>query len=208
MIHSPFYWKFSKNFLASPLIARQGFEDAVYQCLVNDFLDPNNLDSIQKELNLYQSRDIEEQNERKKELSSKLGILRRQKSRIADAIADYGHTRTLIEKLILIEAEEEQLAVKLNELKASSIKPIPELKLDQFLAIREKLKSEYMNYNNNEKRALLRYYIAGVDVSLFGNTVKGKIHIYYPLLDPADPPVDGVSISRYPLGASIYLINN
>ncbi len=186
-------------------IPRQGFEDAVYQYLVNDILDPTKLDSINKEFSLCQSREIEEQNEQKNELSSKLGILRHQKNRVADAIADHGHTRTLLEKLKSIDAEEEQLSVKLNELKASSIKQIPELKLDQFLAIREELKSAYMKYDINEKRALLRYYIAGVDVSRVGNTVKGKIHIYFPFLDPTDPPVDGVSISRNPLGASIYL---
>ncbi len=182
-------------------IPRQEFEDAVMQTLLNDILDPQKLDSIMREFNLCQSKEIEEQKERNNELTSSLGNLRRQKSRIVDAIADKGHTRALLDRLKLLEAEEEQLIVKLNELQASPIKRIPELKLDQFLAIREELKSEFMNSDSDEKRSLLRAYIERVDVSRDGPTVKGKVFIYLPLPDSTHPTVDGVSLSRVPLGA-------
>jgi DNA invertase Pin-like site-specific DNA recombinase len=179
-------------------------ERAVIDTLQEYVLLPDTLSLLQKQIQAAQSTSLARIGKQRIELNSQLGGLKRRIDHLADAIAESGHTRALLEKLAGLESDELSLLARLAELDRQAGSPAPAMSDDQLSSQVQRFQEILTGSDFKAKQALLRSFIERITVDRDGSKILGVIHYFFP--PPADksPPDDSVSLSGVPLGAPLH----
>jgi len=164
-----------KTRIPSPFI-----ENKIIEVLADKILQPQYLKHIHAELSAGQTDRLAEQAARKKDLSSQLTKLRKQKTRIADAIAEGGHSRTLLDRLTALELEETELLTRQIALQTETEIPLPEPNPKAIASALSNLRSVMASSDLEAKRTILRGYIHHITVARDKNKIFGTIYFRYP----------------------------
>ncbi len=153
-----------------------------------------------------------EQDDRRRDIISQLAALKRQLTNLADAIAESGGSKTLLDRLSELETQQVQLDHALAEVQAQAVDIPKQISPAQLDARLEHIVAILKGKDDQEKKRLLIGLIACVDVEREGNLLKITIYYYLPTdgdddpgqditPDPAsDPSDDYVPSSRSPSG--------
>jgi DNA invertase Pin-like site-specific DNA recombinase len=145
-------------------------------------------------------RDLEHQ---RSGLQNMLNGLRRRIANLAEAIAEAGHTRTLLEKLSALETEEIDLRARLAELDRQASQPDPAMTPGEISDTLSALHAVLERGSLQAHQQLLRSFIERITVDRDGNKILGSITYYIP--PPVDhPPPVSVPMSRLTLGAPLH----
>ena len=126
------------------------------------------------------SGQLEDQRRKEVEINAQFGKVRRQKTNIADAIAEHRHSPTLLKRLEELEAQENQLKMVKAEFEAAALQPIPEIEPGLLLKILEDIKSTLDTGTHQEKQSLLRGLIKFVRVHREDDGIHGELCYFYP----------------------------
>jgi DNA invertase Pin-like site-specific DNA recombinase len=171
---------------------------------------PEVLQAIQAQVAASEAQDLAGLELRRKEETRSLAGLRRQLSRITDAIAESGHSRSLLDKLAGLEAEEAGSLAKLVQIdREAGARPLAEHLDHQDLtdistALLERLSSPDIVV----VRSALRGLVERILVERDDDQVRGQITYYFPpevsnKSPPADDDIISMSLSQPPLGAPV-----
>jgi site-specific DNA recombinase len=182
-------------------IPRRVFEESVLATLVDYVLSPESLGL------LY---DIEQRavDHRETKRAARLEIINAEKGKIAKqivnitrAIAERGHSATLLDKLTELESQLSQLRLELSELTAMRFDhraPLTPIEVE----FASKLLVEQIQSGDPEiPRQMLRSFISRIEVKREDGRVVGLIHYFAPISPPfVNPPGDGAGYNSLPLG--------
>ncbi len=177
-------------------IPRQIFEDKVMEILQGEILDRQQLANIHFLMTADQADSLAEEERRRKDLARQLTKVRRQKNHLADAIAEKGHSKTLLERLTALELEETELAALQTKLESLAAEPVPEVEIGDLLESADEMKLFLANADLDFKRTVLRGYIHHVDIQREGDHLSGTIYFYYPPPIPKASGPDGIDTLR------------
>lgn len=201
-----------------PRIPAHSLEDAIIDSVRDTFLQPDyflHLLAADKHKNEAAAEWTIEQ---RKILEHDLMNLRRQISNLTSAIADAGHSASMLKRLNLLEMDETDFRQRLAELKPPpQISDVDPARLKKgLLQLRERLRKSPPEI----QRQLLHAFIEKIIVDRIGKQIFGSITFYLPpdLISPGQPPPSSsptdygpslpgdptVSISTSPMGAPRY----
>lgn len=189
-----------------PNIPRLALEAAVIDDLSQNILEPHNLQNLQTALQdrLHQSQAI--YNHQIREHKKSLATIHRKINHIAAAIAEHGHSRTLLQSLELLEADETVLRTQIAQLESQHKTPIPNLTLDDLTAASSQITALLHSDDAALKRSLLHGMIRSIVIDRRDRTLSGLITYVYPqsLKSSPSPPDDIIitmATSIVPAGA-------
>lgn len=125
---------------------------------------------------------------RRKELVIRLDNLRRQISRLAEAIAEHGHSPALLTKLTALETQEYELndeLAQIDHLLQARPEPIGH---DRILRLAGRFMGVLATCTPDEKRQALAGWIHRLVAEREGKTVRVAMAVYVPPLPGPDPP--------------------
>lgn len=135
--------------------------------------------------------------------ANSLAGVRRRIANLADAIAESGHTRALLEKLTALETEEIDLRTQLADLDRQAAQPDPDLTPGEIDHTLMAMREIFDHGSHSARQQLLRGFVERITVDRDGNKILGSIAYYIP--PPVDhPPPDSVPMSRNTLGAPLH----
>jgi hypothetical protein len=175
-------------------------DNAVLDTLREYVLQPEVLAAHQQQIEAARASQLERIGEKRTILRKDLQGLKRRISHLADAIAESGHSRSLLEKLAGLETEETGLLAQLAEMERLASSSAPAMSTDQLGSLAQSLQDILNGPDLAAKQSLLRGFIQRITVDRDGSKIIGVIHYFFP--PPADtPPDDLASTPGGPLGA-------
>jgi len=179
-------------------IPRQRLEQAVISTLVQYVLIPESILAHQEIAIQNQSQGETVRSSRRNELSQESAELSRQIANIAKAIADVGHSETLLESLKQKESQRAQVRTEIEQL-SIPIQKIRNLSQEQIESASKEI-IHHLNHSPPEQlRQILRGIFHEITATREGNGVKGMIKYFYPF-DPAPT----LPIEPHSVGAPLY----
>lgn len=169
------------------LIPAADLENIVTDAIRTYLDDPKSLDAIQsKRLEQYVQA-TEQFPARQKEIETRLANLRRQITNLTAAIADHGHTESLLSQLTAFEVQEYELKDELDQLQdLLKTKPVA-LTPQRIKTLRARFDRILAIGSDDEKRLLLSGWVHTLQAERDGNTIRTYLEIYIPPTGP-DPP--------------------
>lgn len=135
------------------------------------------------------------------EINRRLASLRRRMANITEAIEDKGKEapHTLIDKLLILEAQETQLKTDLQKLK-SDLSPVTHATAEQLTSLASKIQRMAAAEDKEPLRQILLAIVASLTVERDGPIVRGLLQIYLPpeneAAEAADPSGSTTSAVR------------
>jgi DNA invertase Pin-like site-specific DNA recombinase len=188
----------------------QGVLDIIVLDTLREYiLLPEALTFLQKQIQETETMRLDHIGDQRTELGNTLAGLKRRISHLADAIAESGHTRALLDKLAVLEGEETSLLAQLAELDRQAGTPAPDLTDDQLADQALSLQTILGGSDLQEKQRVLRSFIERIAVDRDGNKIIGVITYYFPPpvslnKSPPDDDLLSVPLSPLPLGAPLH----
>jgi DNA invertase Pin-like site-specific DNA recombinase len=179
-------------------------DNAVIDTLREYVLLPEALSFLQKQIQETNAVRLDRIGDQRAEHGNMLAGLKRRISHLADAIAESGHTRALLEKLAGLEAEETMQLGQMAELDRQAGTPAPALNDDQLASQAKHFQDILTGSDFKEKQHLLRNFIEKITVDRDGSKIIGVIHYYFPPPVDKSPPDDTASMPGVPLGAPLH----
>jgi site-specific DNA recombinase len=158
-----------------PCVPAKALEQAVIDKLAEEFSDPRIYVSIQKEAYRQRINWQEKQASHRKDLEKQMRSLKRQADNIANAIADTGHSKTLLDRLTLIELDQQGLQLKLNQLERATA-PI-RFSAPKSETEAERLAKIFKSKDMDAIRTVVHGLVLRVDVDREGKNIRGLITI-------------------------------
>jgi site-specific DNA recombinase len=161
-------------------IPRKVFEEAVIDKLVKEVLIPQVISqqyNVMKAQHHKQQKQIEAQCQ---SLAKKLTIVRRRIANLSNAIAETGHTRTLLDALTEEEKTETALVAQIAELDRQQETPV-KIKAEKIPEMAENLRQKLLSGDPKAVKTALRGIIKRIEVDrINGNEIVGEIIVYHP----------------------------
>jgi DNA invertase Pin-like site-specific DNA recombinase len=188
-----------------PIPAKQ-LEQMVIGELSAFFDDPANLQALldaDREQALTISAEIKEQ---AKAVQKKLTALQRSIANITDAIAERGHSKSILEKLDSLERQETELQTTLHSIKTSAPKSPEPISLEELTAFGKNIAAHLRFQDNLTRRAILHTIVNQVFVDRIQNHVYAIIYIHSPSPREPESPEDCYTVPKSPttVGAPLY----
>ena len=182
------------------LIPGQVLDDAVLDTIERGILKPGNLEEIYKIAMDGQRQVAAEAELRTKEYKKQQAKVRAQIKKVTDAIAEAGHSRSLIAKLQQLELQDAELVEKIEGSKAAPVgDPISMDEIREYA----KVTAEMLRQESPETvRDILRGIITRVVVERDGNTIRGMVYYGTPKKKVRGIELT-VSMESDPLGAPL-----
>lgn len=181
-------------------ISRQKLEETIIRELVQHILLPESITALQEIATKNQSQGETFRSARKTDLTQESIELSRQIVNIAKAIADAGHSETLLDTLKQKEMLRAQVRTEIQQLEIP-IQTIPQLSQPEIAAASETI-IRLLNHSPPEKlRQILRGIIHEIKAYRNGNTITGTIQYFYPF---EFAPTEMLPIEPVPVGAPLY----
>jgi DNA invertase Pin-like site-specific DNA recombinase len=170
---------------AATRIPAEAVEQAVLRTVRDFVLLPDNLAALTQFHLADQTLQAAQNESQRKTLLDRLQKTRAKLKRTAAAIAESGHSRTLLETLSTLELQETDLLTQIARLQDALP---PQLITHPELLRRARVILHLLEQDDFEtKRLILRGLIEKITVIRAGNLVKGEIIYYYPPLDLGSP---------------------
>ncbi len=191
-----------KDCLAKPIPANV-LEEIVLDKIHHFFDDPNNLINI---LIAFQADNSSHQARVDEEVAShaaQLATTRKSITNLTNAIADAGHTTSILKRLASAEAQEAELLTKISKLKTQTIPLIYVPTEDQARAAAHKIQKDLQSKDRAFIRQTLLGIIHEIEVTREGKNLRGKITFFHTPA-PQDKKKEinkTVSLSSAPVGA-------
>lgn len=169
-----------------------------------DFLNAIQLDHLNRQATLI--NDLDQQTHT---LTTQLHTLKRQVAHLANAIAEAGHSKALLNKLNNLETQQTQIQTTLQQLDQQRNLPLPNLDPTQIQhLVTQMQKTLTLETEPEILRTILRSLIKTITIHQIDNTIEGQITIFTPphLYPNKSPPaiIPTASITQPPLGAPLY----
>ncbi len=188
-------------------IPRRFLDQLILDTLKGYVLIPEVLQSLQEQALASDALDMDGLELKRKEENRHLAGLRRQIGRVADAIAESGHSRALLDKLAGLEAEEAEIMSNLVQIERQLSARIPSLDHQDLSDISGILLDRLASSDIGVTRTALRGLVERIVVERDGDQVLGQITYYFPpeLQNKSPPEDDTISMSSFqpPLGAPV-----
>jgi hypothetical protein len=181
-------------------IPRLKLEETVIAQLIHHILLPESMLAHQELASKNQAQGETVRTARKADLSTESMELSRQIANIARAIADAGHSETLLDTLKQKEMIRAQVRTEIEQLDIP-IQNIPILTQPQIETASKEIIRLLTHSPPEQLRQLLRGLIHEVQVYREGNTITGVIQYFYPF---ESAPTEMLPIEPVPVGARIY----
>lgn len=181
-------------------IPRIFLDELIIEHVIEHVLDPANLADCQVWIHSSADERQAELNRKRDELKSRLAAVRRRITNIVDVMADARTSRSLIEKLLDLEAEEAGLLSDLAALDRQALPEPDELTESQLTAQAERLAADLRSSDIETVRRTLRGIVSKVIIEREGEAVRLSLEYFFPLAPPAPPGADA-PIIQVPLGA-------
>jgi hypothetical protein len=179
-------------------------DNAVVDTLREYVLLPEILSFLQKQIQSSQAKYLARIEEQCQELNTTLVGLKRRITHLANAIAESGHTRALLEKLANLEADETTLLAQIAELERQANIPAPALNDDQLATLAQHFQDILAGSDLRKKQRLLRCFIDRITVDRDGSKIIGVISYYFPPPVDKSPPEDTAPMPGGSLGAPLH----
>jgi hypothetical protein len=125
---------------------------------------------------------------RRKELDTRLANLRRGITNLTAAIAQHGHSESLLNQLTALEMQEYECKDELEQLtRLLEAKPV-DLTPERIGKLSARFEQIMSGGNIEEKRALLAGWVHRVDAERVGQAIVARVEIYVPPDSGPDPP--------------------
>lgn len=157
-------------------IPRRVFEAKIKAQLRDQIFSPENLREVQEELRRRQSDKDAARNEMLADLKQDLASARLSIANITDAIAEYGHSKALLEKLHKFEQEEAGLQARLKQLDSPTVLDVD---IDDLSA---GLRRALDQATDEQLKYLLSSLVGKIVAERNANQIQGVI--YYHILEP------------------------
>jgi len=154
-------------------------ETSVINELHQRILEPDHLDQLRQVVLSGAGQRRQDLDHRRQALRKDLATVRRQLGRITAAIAETGHSRSLLDKLQTLEDQETQLLAELARLDTTQEDPSQVQALDH-AALSEELRRRLETSDHADLRRILRGLVQRVLVDRNGPRITGQIIYYYP----------------------------
>lgn len=163
-----------------PKIPRKVIEDSVLDALTNHILQPDNIIRVQNQvINSSSSENARLQGEINA-LERRLAEIRKKSTNLINAIAEGGHNRAMMQTLTDLEIEENQIIVKIADLKVVQNAQFHPLAVETANTLADRLKELIPISSPQELRTLLMGFVDRVTVDADKASVSGVIHYYIP----------------------------
>jgi site-specific DNA recombinase len=172
-------------------IPRQFFESQITDLLLEHILQADTMQAaffLGQQLEGTRLLDLQAQ---RAELVKRLAHARRQLGNVANAIAESGHSKTLLDSITHFEARETELLNDLADLDGEIKNTVSELPPAELARRLQLIRTRLDTLDDHQKRALYRGLIHQIDVQRDGQTLRGEITYYYPPPDLDSYPPDG-----------------
>jgi DNA invertase Pin-like site-specific DNA recombinase len=194
-----------KRDCALPRIPAFALEQAVIDGLQAALTDPLLMNEIYALANSRQDAWQVERNRRRSEILRQRTRTRSQLAHLTAAIAEAGHSRSLLEKLSALEKDLTAAETELSSLDQQvPVTPqLPEL----VLASLKDLKTKLASLDLHQRQAILRQFISSVRVDRHDRHLVIQMDIYYPGKDlptPFSSSPQTVAMIRSPMGALLF----
>lgn len=161
-----------------PRLPASSLEHGIINKLQEILLDPSYYIEIYRAIQRRQTSRQSELNQRQKELQKDLVSLRRQMENITDAIAERGHSRTLLNRLEAIEAQESDLKTAINQIKKTVEQPLPTFTNQQLTIHAGKLAQLLTEGDQQTRRRVLQSLVKSIKMDRREDLLIGEIVIY------------------------------
>lgn len=190
-------------------IPGKALENTVLEKLREVYLRPEYLAAIRQEYLAQLGTAIEDQDQQRRVLTGELGKVRRKIDHLANAIAESGHTQSLLKRLEGFEARQAELLTQLAAHDNARTQPLPQIPPEQLAEYLEDMLAIFERGSLEDQRGILRGILESVFVDREENRLFGVINVYYPPgYDPpkANPPSKGgmYAYNPMPVGAAFY----
>ena len=183
----------------APYIKKDDIEKIILDELCDHILDPDHLIILQKEAEKSRDQQNVIKEDEIKIYKGELGGIKRQLNNVTKAIAEVGHSQSLLDKLNNLEIRKINLETKIVEIKN---KQIPDIPLPDLRTVAETLRPVIRAASIEEKKIILKGLIHRIDASRNkkDRTIHGVITYYLPthILDKKKAPLEeGLSTDFY-----------
>jgi hypothetical protein len=161
-----------------PRLPASSLEHGIINKLQEILLDPSYYIEIYRAIQRRQTSRQSELNQRQKELQKDLVSLRRQMENITDAIAERGHSRSLLNRLEAIEAQESDLKAAINQIKKTVEQPLPTFTNQQLTIHAGKLAQLLTEGDQQTRRRVLQSLVKSIKMDRREDLLIGEIIIY------------------------------
>jgi len=155
-------------------------ENAIVESLTTHILTPAMLTKTYEELRDGSASQLEEQDERRKDLKRQLSITRKKIHNVTESLADSGASKSLTNRLRELENLESDQEASLAMLEATAVQPVQEISYAMLASVAKNFKSIYEKADIETQRTILRSMIDHVDVQRDGQILRGIIYWMYP----------------------------
>ena len=183
------------------MIPAKFLEDTIIENVIHFFDNPQNLINAITAFQQDQSAQQGRLDEELASLSQQLSTTRRNISNLTNAIAESGHSQSLLKKLKSIEAQETELLEKINKLKNQVIPPLIIPTVEQARVMTHKIGQDLKSKDRTFIRQILLGIIHEITTTREGNTIHGKITLFHTLGGKKKDMSKTVSLSSLPVGA-------
>ena len=195
-----------KRDCALPRIPAHALEQAVLDGLQAALTDPVLVKEIYLIAQNYQENWQSDHDRRRDELQRQRTRTRSQLARLTAAIAEAGHSRSLLDKLAALEKELTVFETELSGLdRLAPLTPqLPDLVLASLRNLKHKIEALP---DLRQRQAILRQYISSVRVDRHDRNLIIQMDIFYPGEEPPSPffhSPQTVSMFQRPMGALIF----
>jgi len=189
-------------------VPQKAVEGAVLTTIREFILQPEVMQQHQQLLQNEHGRALKELDQKRAEINSLLGGVRRRIANVTNAIAESGHSRAMLDKLAALEAEETSFLAQLAGLERQAASPAPNLTAEQIIDMISNLNNTLETADLETAQRILRGFISKIVIDRHESQAIGMIFYHYPLEDSLNksPPDESlsVSLSPLPLGAPLH----
>jgi site-specific DNA recombinase len=202
---------------AAGRIGRRSLETTVISTLQEYILLPDSLAALYEIEQHASNQHAEHNQQRIAALNAETKKLSSQIANITRAIAERGHTPSLLEKLTELENRRSKINLELTDLDRTNYAPIPTLSQEQITLLSKNICKIITDGPIEQSRQILQSIINKIIVKKESNQIVGTITYYTPLTPPEypDPPpfplplspetgYNNLPMSFPPLGAHLY----
>lgn len=176
------------------------FESAVINTLRDKLQTPGFLEVLLEEKDAKDANHQADYEEKRQQLTKDLAETRRELKNIAKAIGQRKTSRTLLNSLDALEAQETQIENDLAKLDSNHTRIIPAGSADRLKRQLEQIETALTSSDIQLQRAVLRGLVARIDVDRDENKLFGVITIYIPNDDNSPPEDDNTPPPSPPRG--------
>jgi len=183
-------------------VPKKTLEGAVLKELREFIVQPGVIQEHQRTLLDNQAQRLEGVEQRRAEIQTQLAGVRRRMSNLANAIAEGGHNRIMLEKLNEQEAEERGYLAELAEIERQIGTPTKTLSPAEVEALSQHMLDMLSNPDPEAVRDIIQGFVHRVEVDRTENIVHGEVIYYFPF-DRKPPRHTATTTSTYaaPVGA-------